>query len=442
MNVLQLGSVCIWIGLSLFYIPYSIIYRNVRTLKYITVLLVLQNMLTLFATNTLPSYVASFMILYKEMIMWGAVGYTLLINLKVKKSCFPIVLFVIYLLFEMLNGNAGLYTKLVCFRQITTPIILILFGRSLRLKANEYKSYFEFVVRIGVIQAIFGFAEEFLLGDRFWLSLNVSNLFKAKGFKQWVASGLPGNYYSYDLYHITGKSIRRLVGIETDPLLTAHYLTFCVVILLFIKDYNLYKRIIEIFVLTVAVLLTLSKGAALIIGIVFIYKIWMKNKEIAIGLGIISLFGTIMLIKTNLLRTIAIHIEGLTSSLPFFSAFGGGLGTAGNLASLSGESITAGESFLGMVIGQIGIIGLVLFLLVILLMLKSTMKTPKDNYQYAVVGYVFAVMIESVISESAINFCGSGIAFILLGLLSIRKKEKQENEEETGKDENRNTNLS
>lgn len=302
-----------------------------------------------------------------------------------------------------------------------TPVILILYGRCIRLKEYEVTEYLKFIVKLGVFQAVFGMIELFLLGDNFWLSLNISKLFETKGFTRWAFDGLPGNYYSADFYHIIGRSIRRLVGITTDPLLTAHYIALCIVILLYTKiESNSFVRYIELLVMSIAVLLTLSKGAILIIGIAYIYKLWVYNRKLsylALAAGLVSV---VVVVRSNIFRTVAIHLAGLITGISSLSLFGGGIGTAGNLASLSGTSSTSGESFFGMILGQMGIIGLLVFVWMIFKMGKQIVKKDQNNYKYAFAAYVLAVMVEAIVSESAINFVGSGCAFIVLGFFSVK----------------------
>lgn len=422
MNIIQMGLLAIWLVISTYYIPYSLKYRNLKTLKFLTVALMLQNLMSLFASNTTPGMVSQYIILYKEIILWGTVIFVSFASLKVKKSVLPIQAFIMYIAFCFVRGDSALYTKLVCFRQIMTPVILILYGRCLRLSDKDMTEYLKFVVRLGLFQALFGFAELFILGDRFWLSINISKLFETKGFTRWALDGLPGNYYSADFYHIIGKSIRRLVGITTDPLLTAHYLALCVIILLFTKvESNELLRYIEIIAMSIAILLTISKGAILIIGIAYTYKLWIYNRKLsyfAIGAVIAGVF---VVIRSNLFRTVAIHMSGFSTGLSDLSLFGGGLGTAGNLASLSGSSSTSGESFFGMILGQMGIIGLVLFIWMVYKMNKSIVRKKHSRHVYAIAAYVLAVMVEAIVSESAINFVGSGCAFIILGFFSILK---------------------
>ncbi len=421
MKNLQLCIVSIWLLICIYYIPYSIIYKNLKSLKFVTVALTLQNIMSLFACNSLPGYVVSFIILYKEIILWGTVIWTLIIRQKIRKNNFSAICFVFYLVLSMFRGNVDIYTKFVCFRQLMTPVILILYGRCLNISQDEKVDFLKFIINMGVFQAIFGIVEEFILGDKFWLALNISSLFKAKGFSRWVIAGMPGNYYSADFYSIIGRSVRRLVGITTDPLLTAHFLAFCIVILLFLDVDKKNEKIFKIVLLSIATFLTLSKGAILIVAISFLYKVWIKNRKVAIFLIVFAITGLVGIIQSNILRTVSIHLAGLTTAAESISIIGGGLGTSGNLASLGGKSTTSGESFFGMILGQLGIIGLLLFIWMIKRMTKLLFAEKNKIYVYAIIAYIIAITIEAIVSESAINFVGSGVAFIALGIFSVRK---------------------
>lgn len=421
MKNLQLCIVSIWLLICIYYIPYSIIYKNLKSLKFVTVALTLQNIMSLFACNSLPGYVVSFIILYKEIILWGTVIWTLIIRQKIRKNNFSAICFVFYLVLSMFRGNVDIYTKFVCFRQLMTPVILILYGRCLNISQDEKVDFLKFIINMGVFQAIFGIVEEFILGDKFWLALNISSLFKAKGFSRWVIAGMPGNYYSADFYSIIGRSVRRLVGITTDPLLTAHFLAFCIVILLFLDVDKKNEKIFKIVLLSIATFLTLSKGAILIVAISFLYKVWIKNRKVAIFLIVFAITGLVGIIQSNILRTVSIHLAGLTTAAESISIIGGGIGTSGNLASLGGKSTTSGESFFGMILGQLGIIGLLLFIWMIKRMTKLLFAEKNKIYVYAIIAYIIAITIEAIVSESAINFVGSGVAFIALGIFSVRK---------------------
>jgi hypothetical protein len=440
MQSVQLGLLIIWLGISTYYIPYSLAFRNLNTIKFLTVALMLQNLMSLFASNTLSNIISQYLILYKEIILWGTVIVVFIQNFKIKKSSLPILIFVLYIIICFVRSDSTLYTRLVCFRQIMTPVILILYGRSLNITDSDKVKYLSFLVKLGVFQAVFGLIELFILGDSFWLSINISKLFETKGFTGWAFDGLPGNYYSYDFYYIIGKSIRRLVGITTDPLLTAHYLALCIIILLFTKiEINPIKRSFIIVLMSIAVLLTISKGAILIIVIAYTYKLWIYNRKLSyMVISLVIMLGLVV-VSSNIFSTISTHLAGFATGLSSLSLFGSGIGTAGNLASLAGSNTSIGESYFGMILGQMGLLGLVLFVWMIYEMCKIVLKRDRNVCKYAIVAYILAVMVEAIASESAINFVGSGCAFIILGYYTIEKCYGKV--VEVGKNENRNINI-
>ncbi|SDP75366.1 hypothetical protein SAMN05216366_14815 [Selenomonas ruminantium] len=417
-EIFQLIIVVISIPILLFFIPYCIKNRNLKSLKYLTIVLLFQNILSLFASNAISGSLGKIIILYKDIILWGIVILYTISSLKIRYAIIPLLFFCIYLLLEFLQGSVDMYTRLVCFRQLLTPVILIIYGRALKLRQCDIYDYTRFLIKLGLYQAVFGLVERLVLGDEFWISLNISTLFDNKGFSKWAMSGLPGNYYSFDFYLLIGEGVKRLVGITTDPLLTAHYLALCLVFLIITgKEYCKNIKIAFFFIL-VATVLTLSKGGMLIIVVAYICLLREKSKKISYVAFMVVALGLFVLIQNNLLRTLAIHILGITSAFENVSMFGNGIGTAGNLASLGGGSITAGESFWGLILGQLGVFGLILFVFMISAVLKAALKYNKEKICYAVIIYVIAVMIEGIVSESAINYVGSGCGFIMLGVLS------------------------
>ena len=64
---------------------------------------------------------------------------------------------------------------------------------------EDIEKFEKLVIKIGVILAVLGFIEEFILGDKFWLTLKISKYYIVRGFGSGIFShGLPGDYYSAD----------------------------------------------------------------------------------------------------------------------------------------------------------------------------------------------------------------------------------------------------
>lgn len=424
---LILGAFCILY--AIIKTPRAIIKHDYKTIRFIIVAMMLQNLVCVFVYKFVPNIVSQAIILYKELIMYGTVVVCWVFEKKGKlqSSLVPWMIEIMLLGIFMLVGNATVYTKLICFRQLMTPVILILFGSCIYIERNRLSKIVKFIVNIGLLQAIFGLIEEFILGDIFWKAIHVENLLYAKGTEQWIYyNGLPGDFYTADFYSFIGMAVRRLVGIAVDPLLTAHYLAFCIIILLFVPVFSSKKKQnVILAIITIATILTLSKGAIMIIGIGYWYKLWRTKKIYAIITFFPMIGIVIYIICSGVFYTVSRHVGGLTSSLTISSILGGGLGTAGNYAYLYGQSSNTGESYIGLIMGQTGVIGLVTFIYSYVVCARSAIRTNPLKLTYAVFAYVIAVLIESTFSESAINFVGSGIGFIMLGMLQNRISYKE-----------------
>ena len=419
LTVIEIGLVVICLCIYLFYLPRLIIKKDVKLLKILISAIVLQNFFCILASNFLGGIWIQIIIILKEIVMYGSIFYHIIIQNKcrIRKRLLVFLLVVIVCIPFMFIGNVDIYTRFICFRQILTPIVLVLYGCTCRFKINELNDIIYFVVNLGILQSIFGICERFILGDSFWTMLHIEKYMVNKGFAPWIYNnGLPGNFYSADLYDLVG-SVRRMVGIMADPLLTGHFLAFCLIVLLYTNIYkDRLKKNIAIFLLTIAVLLTLSKGAVLVIGIAFWYKVYRNNKAIALMGSIIPIGMVIYIISNNTFATVSSHLNGLTSSLD--TLLGGGMGTSGNLSHLfGGASSTSGESYFGALLGQIGIIGFLTFVCSFALQLVKLLKYNKSELAHATFIYIAAVLIEALTSESAINFVGSGIGFIVFGII-------------------------
>ena len=173
-------------------------------------------------------------------------------------------------------------------------------------------------------------------------------------------------------------------------------------------------------------MLTFSKGAILIIAIGYICKLWRKNKIFAIITGGVAFCIIAILIQGEIFFTMSRHIGGLTSSLTSEFIIGKGLGSSGNYANLyGGFSKTSGESYIGAIIGQMGAIGFITFTYAIIRILRRVLQINKSPLTYLIFAYIIAVLFEAFISESAINFVGSGVGFIVFGIIVSQRAYKE-----------------
>lgn len=427
MKSIEIILVAFYSCACLFYLPRLITKKDLKSLKILTLFFVTQNFICILASDVFPTIVTQFLILYKEIVLYGAVVISVFFSQKgkINRLFLPVILAAFVFSFYMFVGNASVFTKLVSLRQLLTPFILLLYGSTVKLSQKDFESYIRFFISLCLALAIFGLVERFVLGDTMWKLFHIEKYMGNKGFSKWVYNtGLPGNFYSADLYSLLGFSMRRLVGLAADPLLTGHFLAIGVVILLFSRIYPSTKQITILFVLTVASVLTLSKGVILVIIIAYMYKIWKRNKALLLVFIPVALYALYIIISRNIFDTVSRHVAGLTSSFSLEFIIGGGIGTSGNYATLyGGNSSTSGESYVGLIIGQIGFIGLMVCVAVFVKWGSALLRLNKHPLAYSIFAYVIAVLIESLVSESAINFVGSGFAFILFGILSSNKLE-------------------
>ena len=208
-----------------------------------------------------------------------------------------------------------------------------------------------------------------------------------------------------------------MVSFLADPLLSAHFMAFSFVLLLYGKNIqqNKLKRQMQLIILGIAILLTLSKGAILIVGISIYFYIRNKYKVFSYFVFLICLGLVVVIIKKDVFDSMQFHINGLTSSVRLL---GTGLGTAGNFAAYAGEKTTgAGESYLGAIMAQVGGIALCLFLASFVKIFKVIQKNNNTIMAKAIVAYIIASLVESSISESAISYVGNGISFVFIGMM-------------------------
>ena len=280
-----------------------------------------------------------------------------------------------------------------------------------------------------IFVSVFGIVEMTILGDEFWIKIGIQKYMSLKGFDAWVYNGLPGNYYTADLINWTGRMYRRMASILTDPLLTSHFLCMGFLYLLFKKDLfkNRKIRSFLIVLLGISIILTLSKGAFLILGVGFFLKVYKKNKLGSSIIGLIGVIGLIFIIKNNLLYSVGAHAGGLVDNFKSMSLLGKGIAKVGNFALIysdSGSDIGTGESLIGTILGQVGIIGVSIYIGFYVSIIKRMLNFKDKDIAYFISSLMIGTFLETFLSESAVSFIGNGIYFMIVGMLyrlSIKK---------------------
>lgn len=416
-------------------------------LKAILVYLVFQNFIAICLSNMNVFY-GKTAILAKDMVLYlGIVIYMLSSAIRKDRLKGPLLinknnpidkiiyfyLAVLAVYFVLPVGNAYIFAKSISLRQLLIIPVFYMIGKL--FKGVDLNSVNKFIVKLGIIICLFSVVERFFLGDSFWKSMGMYNYMKAKGFAQWANSeGISESFYTFDYIPFIKYgygSIRRMVGIHADSLLTAQFLAYPA-LLLYSRLNPLRRPISTIgFLLCfVVILLTFSKGGILILFIsiitiaVFTYGILSRAKLIWL---IIALMGpasmAAALLKYNIGSVMA-HLTGLTSNIAglLHEPFGFGIGVLGNYARMiTGKNPAryagSGESYLGTMIGQIGIFAVIYFLFLVYQIYQNIGKKHTKDHRLILI-VVFAVLCTATLSESAITYTGTGYLFLLLGLIS------------------------
>lgn len=254
-------------------------------------------------------------------------------------------------------------------------------------------------------------------------TLGFNSFIKMKGFDKWMSpSGVLASFYSWDLMALTGSSVRRMAGLNfIDPVVLGQFIAFPALYFFASKRFFL-------FILSLSVIiLSISKGGALALtlGIVLIAINSQKIKQyytLKKIIYIISLTSAALIIYSALtIQSVSNHVGGLVSGLATIlsSPIGLGLGNAGNYSELyldSGSGI--GESFAGSLMGQIGVLTFAIYALCIYVLNKIDSRQP---FWIAVKHSGQAMLICSLISESAITYSGTAIIFFFAALYSPQK---------------------
>ncbi|MBS4206708.1 polymerase [Bacillus sp. FJAT-50079] len=423
----------------------AIVSKPHRFLILLIIYVVFQNLIAIILAKNLGGSTSQAFILGKDLLVYIGLVVAYVINFKKYKITLPDLFAFLYLIilsiYLLVPSDAPIFAKLVQYRQLSTPVILFLLGRLMFISKERTITILKFLVYISVISVLFGYLERFILGDQFWITIGITDFLVSKGMESWAygVGGLPGNFYTFDYYAILGTSFRRLVSFVADPTLYGQFLVFPIGILLFTKLFTGKKRNVFAVILLIGLVLTLSKGGIFALGIAIIFKIF-RSKYRPIGYLALFFFTIITFFIINnasLFSSLPHHINGLFHNIELTIAnpFGLGLGEAGNFAKLysdgSSEVIGAGESYIGMLLGQIGIFSvpfLLFFLTLINFFRRSHVKTPYMRELFVLFAALnIGVLCSSMISESAISFISSGILYLMSGVVITNKTIQKEN---------------
>jgi len=418
--------IAVWGGICL----YGLIKHNYISINLLTVVCVMQNFVLIIASPYVSRSIYTLTILIKEIYVWGLVVYALLKRRRnnfFDLGCLLAIVFIVS--YGVINNSGSFSGALVSVRQLYLPFMFYLLGRSIIKTEEQIENILRYYVNIMVFCVAFGIIELLLLRDQFWIKIGFSTYAKYKGIESGLSfdTGVHGAFYTWDL----GFRFRRLVSFMAEPVILGQLIAFALIIAIFFK--SLFKsrtqRYIYIMALSVGLLLTMAKGGILIALYAFAFvlgKMW-KNKELSfiakVGFVFILILGIIYTFSDGSTSNGSFHFAGLTENvrnLPRYF-FGRGIGSVGNLGYSYGGRGTLnanGESFIGAVIGQMGIFGIAIFSWFYFNLFKKIKKTKKSNlYDISnIICYLnIGLFLTSFVNNTAISFTSCFIYYIMAG---------------------------
>jgi len=432
-----------FLGVSfLFFYVYFVIDISYKAICFFTLLLIFQNFFLIIISPYISKSVFNLLVLIKEVfVVLVIICSYIKSNNKQNKiaSKKNAVVSIVILIGMFFASSSSFMARVTSFRQLIIPFLLFIFGCCIKLENDQIYKYLRFVVYILVFTSIFGIIE-YLYGDDLWHRLGILNYIEKKGQEAYLGvRGLPLNFYTFDLFYVFNKAFRRTVSFIVDPVALGQIFAFAIPIVLFNKIlFNNIKRYICLFFLLVGLVLTFGKGGMLIVAISFVYCLQnlSDRKYLSKILAILVLIASIFVISysnDNNLST-SNHFYGLIENISNLSKYplGRGMGNAGNFATLYNESddVGPGESFVGNVIGQLGVIGICIYTVFFYFLIKELEKCKKTNIQdkmlsIPITGNLIGLIVCSFLSGTSISFISSALYFILIGVIMYNNNKSE-----------------
>ncbi|MDU1936650.1 MAG: hypothetical protein E6712_11100 [Clostridium sp.] len=421
---------------------YLLIVRNRSTYLYIINFVIFQNIIVVILSKYISTRVFNLIILNKEILLYISCFMFILvyINKVIKqqnKIDSIVVISLIILTFYLIVFSKNNFKATVAsYRQYIIPYIFYLFGRIVIMNEKDIKKSIKVYVIILFVSCIISLIIYFL-GDSIWSQLGIDQYLNHKGvqYASRRPDGLPRSFYTYDYINLIGIPVRRLVGVLVDPVIYGQVISCGLVFLILDKEIisNNINRFIMIFVMSISLILTFSKGGFVIFAIsvaMGIKKVY--NKKILGNFLIvvcILCFSLIILGGRNSETSIGAHYSGLIENIEYMvkKPLGHGIGINGNFANQYGadsfETVGEDESFIGKVMVEVGGVGIILYAMLIGNLYKS-MKSYKfydrnikhKYWIFVILG--ISIFCGSLFSVSCMSFTGCAFVFISLGIIT------------------------
>lgn len=434
---------------------YLLIKKDVITIEFIFLITISQNIFLTVASSYISKQLFSNLMMLKEiyiilLVLISIIKFILKNNLSINQMMIntnkidriSVLIAVTLILYTGAYGAPSLNTRLISARQIAIPVLFYFLGRSINLDKNNLIKYFDFIKIFSILITIFGIFE-LIIGDSFWTNIGISKFIEYKGMEEWTNSltGLPGNFYSYDFYNQIGCGIRRMVSFIMEPTTLAQLIAASMMYTYWIKTdrESIVKKNIYTIILGIGLILTIGKGGILVCIVCTMYcmKYIKKYKLTSKLTKNLTIAGAIVVIAYSFKNetSVSFHLQGLIENFMSVIRYpiGRGIGMSGNFANLyatGNYDLGHGESYIGVIIGQFGLIGIILFGLFYIYMYIELYKVIKYNEDLSSIatvclGLLSGCLLASFLSESAISFISTILIIPIIGIVINLDMKKQ-----------------
>lgn len=338
-----------------------------------------------------------------------------------QKSRFLLLLIVYELIYLFLNYaiiNPNYNAPLNNIRQILGPLVLLLIFCQLRINERGQEMLLKVLCWTVICVFSFGLYEQV---TAFWATVNLKIYFGLKGIPT-DANGL-----SFMFYEPMFGYRERMTSTFLDPISLGHFFASAAIFLFYLKGK---KRMVKVAFLCslVGLFLALSKGAILqfFIGVILLNpKIYLIIRLSLASLPFI--FFASVKNQTGILN----HVSGFLNSIESLTLFGNGIGAVGNYAKMFSNDLTVynklgiADTYIGAVLGQIGLIGIIIWLSIAYSIIVYSAKTKAEELN--ALRMFLSIFIVSILSENTMNITSFLLPAIIISLSMQIKSSRIDN---------------
>jgi len=310
-------------------------------------------------------------------------------------------------------------------RRVMLFPVLCLAVISSRLTSEQVHRLLRLVIASTVLVAGIGILE-YLAPNVLWTDyLRVIDYFSANPLDPFGM--LPfeetGRFFSWDLQYLYGGPVRRAVSTYIEPTTLAAALICAVCLLMGLRQSHGHRQSLQLLIVLVCGVLTLSKGFALamILLVMYLYIGIPSPRRIFIWTLVAGTAG-VLLNRFDLLNAgPASHVIGLSTAIDHLISgyfFGEGLGNAGNYASEGSNLEIGAESGLGNLLSQVGVVAL-LYIAWIQIMTNDILakaRMQRDRAGHYIAAMLMGWYVSFLFSASSLGIGGNALIFLAISL--------------------------